>query len=42
MKPEDLTEDFEILITAWLKSDDGNVTNLANSLANYVFDKQQN
>jgi len=33
---EELTEDFEILIVAWLKSSDENATNLAHSLAKYA------
>ena len=33
---EELTEDFEILIVAWLKSGDENATNLAHSLAKYA------
>ena len=33
---EELTEDFEILIVAWLKSDDENATNLAYSLAKHA------
>ena len=40
MNIEDLTEDFEILIVAWLKSGDENATNLANSLAKYATTKQ--
>lgn len=30
---EELEEDFEILIVAWLQSDDDNATNLAHSLS---------
>jgi len=33
---DELTEDFEILIVAWLKSDDENATNLAHSLAKHA------
>lgn len=33
---EELIQDFDILITAWLKSGDENVTNLAASLAKYA------
>jgi predicted Zn-ribbon and HTH transcriptional regulator len=40
MDLKELTEDFEILIVAWLKSDDENATNLAYSLAKYALKKQ--
>ncbi|MBF6639851.1 hypothetical protein IVB69_00010 [Flavobacterium sp. J49] len=33
---EELAKDFEILIVAWLKSDDENATNLAYSLAKHA------
>lgn len=32
----ELLEDFEILILAWLKSDNENITHIANSLVNEV------
>ena len=40
MELKELTEDFEILIVAWLKSGDENATNLAHSLAKYAIKKQ--
>lgn len=40
MDLKELTEDFEILIVAWLKSNDENATNLAHSLAKYAVKKQ--
>lgn len=40
MELKELTEDFEILIVAWLKSGDENATNLAYSLAKYAIKKQ--
>ncbi len=36
---EELTKDFEILIIAWLKSGDENVTNLAHSLSEHALSK---
>lgn len=33
---EELIQDFDILITAWLKSGDENATNLAESLAKHA------
>jgi hypothetical protein len=39
---KELTEDFEILIIAWLKSEDENVTNLAHSLYKIAKDRALN
>lgn len=38
-KSEELMEDFDILIQAWLKSDNENTTHLAWSLSNYAVEK---
>ena len=42
MDLKELTEVFETLIVAWLKSGDENATNLAHSLAKYAKSKQCN
>lgn len=36
---DDLREDFDLLIQAWLKSDNENTTYLADSLATYAVEK---